>query len=139
MTDLQSRRRAWAGRRRRPAKDAATPPMSRGADKRLPYMPGIDALRALAVLAVFAYHTGGGWMPGGFLGVDVFFVISGYLITSMLLNEFRGGGHVNVVRFWLRRARRLLPAGCGFLSPIPPGAAGPPPQRPPPPRGGAVA
>src|SRR2546423_14132176 len=116
MTDLQSRRRAWAGRRRRPAKDAATPPMSRGADKRLPYMPGIDALRALAVLAVFAYHTGGGWMPGGFLGVDVFFVISGYLITSMLLNEFRGGGHVNVVRFWLRRARRLLPAVGVFVA-----------------------
>src|SRR5205814_2881041 len=107
---LQPRRRAWAGRRRRPAKDAATPPMSRGADKRLPYMPGIDALRALAVLAVFAYHTGGGWMPGGFLGVDVFFVISGYLITALLLSEFRRRGHLSVIAFWLRRARRLLPA-----------------------------
>src|SRR4051794_33452758 len=73
-------------------------------------MPGIDGLRALAVLAVFFYHVGAGWMPGGFLGVDVFFVISGYLITSLLLSELRGSGHVNVLRFWVRRARRLLPA-----------------------------
>jgi len=67
-------------------------------------------MRALAVLAVFFYHAGVGWMPGGFLGVDVFFVISGYLITSLLLREFRAGGHVRLGRFWVRRARRLLPA-----------------------------
>src|SRR5436190_12504130 len=75
-------------------------------------MPGVDGLRALAVLAVFVYHfhNGGGWLPGGFLGVDVFFVISGYLITSLLLSEFRRTGTVDLVRFWLRRARRLLPA-----------------------------
>ena len=75
-------------------------------------MPGIDGLRAIAVLAVFVYHfhNGGGWLPGGFLGVDVFFVISGYLITSLLLSEFRKEGRVDLVRFWLRRARRLLPA-----------------------------
>ncbi|HEY1282102.1 MAG TPA: acyltransferase family protein [Acidimicrobiales bacterium] len=75
-------------------------------------MPGVDGLRALAVLAVFVYHfhNGGGWLPGGFLGVDVFFVISGYLITSLLLSEFRKEGRVDLVRFWLRRARRLLPA-----------------------------
>jgi peptidoglycan/LPS O-acetylase OafA/YrhL len=73
-------------------------------------MPGIDALRAIAVLAVFAYHAGVGWMPGGFLGVDVFFVISGYLITSLLLAEYRRGGHIRLGRFWVRRARRLLPA-----------------------------
>jgi peptidoglycan/LPS O-acetylase OafA/YrhL len=84
--------------------------MSRPQDKRLPYMPGIDALRAIAVLAVFFYHGGVGWMPGGFLGVDVFFVISGYLITSLLLSEYRRGGHVDLWKFWLRRARRLLPA-----------------------------
>jgi peptidoglycan/LPS O-acetylase OafA/YrhL len=84
--------------------------VSRPQDSRFPYLPGIDALRALAVLAVFFYHAGVGWMPGGFLGVDVFFVISGYLITSLLLREFRGGGHVRLGRFWLRRARRLLPA-----------------------------
>jgi peptidoglycan/LPS O-acetylase OafA/YrhL len=84
--------------------------VSRPQDSRFPYLPGIDALRALAVLAVFFYHSGVGWMPGGFLGVDVFFGISGYLITSLLLREFRRGGHVRLGRFWLRRARRLLPA-----------------------------
>jgi peptidoglycan/LPS O-acetylase OafA/YrhL len=84
--------------------------ISRPQDSRFPYLPGIDALRALAVLAVFFYHSGVGWMPGGFLGVDLFFVISGYLITSLLLREFRGGGAVNLGRFWLRRAKRLLPA-----------------------------
>ncbi len=73
-------------------------------------MPGIDALRAIAVLAVFFYHTGAGWMPGGFLGVDVFFVISGYLITALLLSEIRKRDHISVIAFWLRRARRLLPA-----------------------------
>jgi peptidoglycan/LPS O-acetylase OafA/YrhL len=84
--------------------------MSRPKDSRFPYMPGIDALRALAVLAVFGYHAGLGWVPGGFLGVDVFFVISGYLITSLLLREFRSTDHIELGRFWLRRARRLLPA-----------------------------
>ncbi|HEY2477614.1 MAG TPA: acyltransferase family protein [Solirubrobacterales bacterium] len=84
--------------------------MSRPRDSRFPFMPGIDALRALAVLAVFGYHAGLDWVPGGFLGVDVFFVISGYLITSLLLREFRTTDHIELGRFWLRRARRLLPA-----------------------------
>ncbi len=84
--------------------------MSRPQDSRLPYLPGIDALRAIAVLAVFLYHAGVGWMPGGFLGVDVFFVISGYLITSLLLSERQRTGAVRLGQFWLRRARRLLPA-----------------------------
>jgi peptidoglycan/LPS O-acetylase OafA/YrhL len=90
--------------------------MSRPQDDRLPYLPGIDALRALAVVAVFLYHAGVGWAPGGFLGVDVFFVISGYLITSLLLSEYRRGRHVDVGRFWLRRARRLLPAVGVFVA-----------------------
>jgi peptidoglycan/LPS O-acetylase OafA/YrhL len=90
--------------------------LSRPLDKRLPYLPGIDALRALAVLAVFFYHAGVGWMPGGFLGVDLFFVISGYLITSLLLSEYRQGGHIRLGRFWLRRARRLLPAVGVFIA-----------------------
>ena len=79
-------------------------------------MPGIDALRAVAVLAVFLYHAGVGWMPGGFLGVDVFFTISGYLITSLLLAEYRHGGHIRLGRFWARRARRLLPAVGVFIA-----------------------
>jgi len=90
--------------------------MSRPQDKRLPYLPGIDALRTLAVLAVFLYHAGVGWMPGGFLGVDLFFVISGYLITSLLLGEYRRGGHIRLGQFWLRRAKRLLPAVGVFIA-----------------------
>jgi peptidoglycan/LPS O-acetylase OafA/YrhL len=73
-------------------------------------MPGVDGLRALAVAAVVMYHLGAAWLPGGFLGVDVFLVISGYLITSLLLAEFRQSGRIGLKRFWLRRARRLLPA-----------------------------
>ena len=76
----------------------------------LPYRPGLDGLRALAVTGVVLYHAGVSWMPGGFLGVDVFFVLSGYLITSLLLAERRRKGRVGFKAFWLRRARRLLPA-----------------------------
>jgi peptidoglycan/LPS O-acetylase OafA/YrhL len=73
-------------------------------------MPGIDGLRAVAVAAVFVYHADISWLPGGFLGVDVFFVISGYLITSLLIAEFEQTGRVALLRFWAGRARRLLPA-----------------------------
>jgi peptidoglycan/LPS O-acetylase OafA/YrhL len=76
----------------------------------LPYIPAIDGLRALAVAAVLLYHSGLGWLPGGFLGVEVFFVISGYLITSLLIADHRSTGHVGLGGFWRRRARRLLPA-----------------------------
>ena len=85
-------------------------PSSRQGPPRLPYMPGVDGLRALAVAAVVIYHLGASWLPGGFLGVDVFLVISGYLITSLLLAEHRRSGRIELRRFWLRRARRLLPA-----------------------------
>jgi peptidoglycan/LPS O-acetylase OafA/YrhL len=77
---------------------------------RLSYSPGLDGLRALAVMAVLLYHADLTWIPGGFLGVEVFFVISGYLITALLLAEGRQKGRVNLKDFWLRRARRLLPA-----------------------------
>src|SRR5918997_899458 len=76
----------------------------------LPYMPGLDGLRALAVIAVLLYHGGLAWLPGGFLGVEVFFVISGYLITALLLAQWRMHGRVDLKAFWLGRARRLLPA-----------------------------
>lgn len=76
----------------------------------LAYMPGIDGLRALAVAGVVIYHLGAGWLPGGYLGVDVFLVISGFLITSLLLVEHDRSGRINLRRFWFRRARRLLPA-----------------------------
>jgi peptidoglycan/LPS O-acetylase OafA/YrhL len=77
---------------------------------RLPYMPGLDGLRALAVSGVLLYHGAVTWMPGGFLGVDMFFVLSGYLITSLLLVERARAGRIDLKRFWLGRARRLLPA-----------------------------
>src|SRR3712207_9270046 len=73
-------------------------------------MPGLDGLRALAVVAVLLYHADLPWIPGGFLGVEVFFVISGYLITALLLAEWRQRGRIDLKTFWLRRARRLLPA-----------------------------
>ena len=76
----------------------------------LPYLPGLDGLRALAVIAVLLYHAGLPWLPGGFLGVEVFFVISGYLITALLLAEQRQRGRIDIKGFWFRRARRLLPA-----------------------------
>jgi peptidoglycan/LPS O-acetylase OafA/YrhL len=72
-------------------------------------MPGLDGLRALAVLAVLAYHLDVGWAPGGLLGVGIFFTLSGYLITDILLEAWAGGG-IALGPFWLRRARRLLPA-----------------------------
>jgi peptidoglycan/LPS O-acetylase OafA/YrhL len=77
---------------------------------RLPYMLGIDGLRAIAVMAVLFYHADFVWARGGFLGVEVFFVISGYLITSLLLVEWLRTGTIGLKSFWLRRARRLLPA-----------------------------
>ena len=77
---------------------------------RMRYVPGLDGLRAFAVTGVLLYHADLNWIPGGFLGVDVFFVISGYLITSLLLAEFRNRGKIGLGQFYLRRARRLLPA-----------------------------
>ena len=76
----------------------------------LSYRPALDGIRALAVLAVFAYHLGYPQMRGGYLGVDVFFVLSGYLITTLLLRERDATGRIDLLRFWGRRARRLLPA-----------------------------
>lgn len=75
-----------------------------------PHLPAIEGLRAVAVTAVVLYHLPVSWLPGGFLGVDVFFVISGFLITSLLTSELRRTGRVGLGRFWLRRARRLVPA-----------------------------
>jgi peptidoglycan/LPS O-acetylase OafA/YrhL len=72
-------------------------------------MPALDGVRALAVCAVIAYHLGLGWAPGGLLGVGVFFTLSGYLITDLLLAQ-SDGGRRRLAAFWARRARRLLPA-----------------------------
>lgn len=74
------------------------------------YIPGLDGIRAIAVLAVLLYHADVPWMPGGFLGVDMFFVLSGFLITSIVLTEIEKTGRLNFKRFYIHRARRLLPA-----------------------------
>jgi peptidoglycan/LPS O-acetylase OafA/YrhL len=74
------------------------------------YLPGLDGLRAVAVAAVVAYHLGYGWAQGGLLGVGVFFTLSGYLITDILVGQWAKRGRIKLGDFWLRRARRLLPA-----------------------------
>ena len=79
-----------------------------GSVRSLAYQPAIDGMRGLAVLAVLFFHAG--HLQGGFLGVDLFFTVSGYLITSLLLAERDGTGRISLPTFWGRRARRLLPA-----------------------------
>src|SRR5262245_19040750 len=99
--------------------DVTTPYVAPAADAQraqLRYIPGLDGLRAISVLAVLVYHhyvvgaSSTGWLPGGFYGVEVFFVVSGYLITSLLLDERSRTGTIALKAFWYRRARRLLPA-----------------------------
>ncbi len=94
---------------------------------RLRYLPALDGLRALAVAGVICYHGGLTWAAGGFLGVDAFFVLSGFLITTLLLTEWRSSmrgtewspiGHIDLKAFWARRARRLLPALLLVLSAV---------------------
>ena len=79
------------------------------------YQPALDGIRAFAVAAVLLFHAGIGFVAGGFLGVDAFFVLSGFLITSLLLTERLRTGRINLTRFWLHRARRLLPALLAML------------------------
>lgn len=86
----------------RPRVVRSTPPLG--------YLPGLDGIRAIAVLAVVIFHSALPWLPGGFLGVDVFFVLSGFLITTLLLQEVERTGRIHFGAFYLRRARRLLPA-----------------------------
>ncbi len=102
-TEVERRQRQTAG---------APAPRTRKQQQKIKthYIPSLDGLRALAVLAVIAYHMGAAWAPGGLLGVTVFFVLSGYLITSLLLIEIHNTGTINLPQFWLRRVRRLFPA-----------------------------
>ncbi|MFN8498255.1 MAG: acyltransferase family protein [Anaerolineae bacterium] len=95
---------------KRTSQTVAAQPKAGNGGPRLPYLPGLDGLRAVAVLAVIAYHADMGWLSGGFLGVEVFFVISGYLITALLAAEWEQRDRIDLKSFWLRRARRLLPA-----------------------------
>ncbi|UJH70057.1 acyltransferase [Ornithinimicrobium sp. INDO-MA30-4] len=84
--------------------------------ERRAFRPDIEGLRAISVLAVVWWHAGIGWLPGGYIGVDVFFVISGYLMTSVLFREAQLHGSVSMSKFYARRARRLLPAALAALS-----------------------
>ncbi len=81
-----------------------------GARPTLGHLKGLDGIRAFAVLSIIAFHTGLNSVPGGFYGVDAFFVLSGFLITSLLVKEWGGTGTIRLRRFWAGRARRLLPA-----------------------------
>lgn len=83
---------------------------------RLDHVPALDGLRGIAVAAVVAYHLHPDLLPGGFLGVDVFFVLSGFLICSLLLREIEATGTVDVRRFYVRRVRRLMPASLLVLA-----------------------
>ena len=85
-------------------------PAAPGAQPSIGHLPGLDGLRALAVSAVVVYHADMAALPGGFLGVDLFFVLSGFLISALLAAEFERSGRVDYGQFYLRRARRLLPA-----------------------------
>ncbi|HPF79678.1 acyltransferase family protein [Nostocoides australiense] len=73
-------------------------------------LPGLDGLRTVAIVAVLIFHLNAAWLPGGFIGVDIFFVVSGFLITTLLVRERASTGRVDLAGFWGRRARRLLPA-----------------------------
>jgi peptidoglycan/LPS O-acetylase OafA/YrhL len=84
--------------------------MPRGDQRSRDRIEGLDGLRALAIVGVLVYHLDAAWLPGGFLGVDVFFVVSGFLITTLLVREHRRTGRIALSQFWVRRARRLLPA-----------------------------
>ncbi len=97
-------------RNRRPAGDAAGTSWG--------YQPALDGLRAVAVAMVLCFHAGFSWMGGGYFGVSVFFTLSGFLITSLLLGQMKGGRPVALRDFYSRRARRLLPASSVCLAAI---------------------
>jgi len=88
----------------------ARPPEPSAGSPALAHIPALDGIRAVAVIAVLLFHAGVSWMPGGTLGVDVFFVLSGFLITALLVSERDRSGTIGLGAFYLRRARRLLPA-----------------------------
>jgi peptidoglycan/LPS O-acetylase OafA/YrhL len=88
----------------------ATPRPGRAPSGRPARIEGLDGLRALAIVGVLVYHLNASWLPGGFLGVDVFFVVSGFLITTLLVREHHRTGRIALSQFWVRRARRLVPA-----------------------------
>ena len=106
----------------RPAPSAEQAPAGRlapGTERRSRYIPALDGIRTLAVIAVVLYHLNLTWAQGGFLGVTIFFVLSGYLITRLLLAEFEQTDRIDLKRFWVRRVRRLVPQRSRLLSSLP--------------------
>jgi peptidoglycan/LPS O-acetylase OafA/YrhL len=97
----------WDPARGRRGRPAPAPPAG---GRRIPYQPALDGLRALAILTIMLYHGEVSWSRGGYLSVDLFFVLSGYLITSLLVAEWNARGTLDLGAFWSGRARRLLPA-----------------------------
>ena len=119
---LRSGSLAQSSRQESPTRGAAAQASEHGVSqpsgppKALPYLPGLDGVRAVAVVAVLLFHLPARLLPGGFLGVDVFFVLSGFLITTLLLGELEATGGLRFGQFYLRRARRLLPALIAVLA-----------------------
>lgn len=113
-TELDAR---LAARRRHPSRRGRTRTRS-AQPASMGYQPALDGLRALSVVAVILYHGGFGWARGGFFGVDVFFAVSGFLITTLLLEERERTERVSLRDFWARRARRLLPALAALLATV---------------------
>lgn len=99
---------------RQPAGDGAG--RHRRERRSLPHVPALDGVRGIAVVMVLLFHAGFGWFTGGFLGVSVFFVLSGYLITNLLAVEATNTGGISLVAFWGRRFRRLAPAALTVLT-----------------------
>src|SRR5882757_10063786 len=91
-----------------------TPPEVVGAP-RAHHRPHLDGLRTVAVYLVVAYHAGLGLLSGGFIGVDIFFVLSGFLVTGILVRDLASSGRVRLQQFYSRRARRILPASIVVL------------------------
>ncbi len=98
----RSRQGTWRRTKAQPTRVSPTLPGGR--------ILGLDGLRAIAILSVLLFHLDPDLLPGGFMGVDVFFVVSGFLITTLLIRERHKTGHSNLANFWIRRARRLIPA-----------------------------
>ena len=82
----------------------------------LPHLPALDGVRGLAVIGVLLFHGGFTWAKGGFLGVSTFFTLSGFLITNILVREFEGSRSIDLLRFWGRRLRRLMPAALAAIA-----------------------
>jgi len=110
---------AWPQARVPAPKASVTKPPPKGA-----YRPHLDGIRAVAVILVILFHLEYAWIPGGFVGVDVFFVLSGYLITGLLVDELARNGRVDLVRFYAHRVRRLLPASVLVVAVVIAGTAG---------------